>query len=153
MIDEMTSKQTTTAKVPSSGQGPSELLALLQATYAVFREGKALALGIHKAILTRQPELDRNALRQALKVHTASTRYLKALATETDRFDLDGRVEGVVTAEHRDLAAATLRERLRKRKETQVKQARADEDVRRQAEQEQQRLAKLQELAKRFARR
>jgi ProP effector len=90
------------------------LLDTLGATYAVFRDGRPLALGIHKVLLERTPDLTKEQVRVALKIHTGSTRYLKALAHATERFDLDGQPAGEVTAEQREQAQTQLKERFKK---------------------------------------
>jgi ProP effector len=128
------------------------LLAYLQATYPVFREGRPLALGIHKQVLLRHPDMDREVLRQAMKRYTGATRYLKALATRIERYNLEGEVSGEVTAEQRDIASAALRERLRKQKERQVAEKRAATDAARAAEAQRQKQEKLEALVERFGR-
>lgn len=52
-----------------------------------------------------------------MRLHTASTRYLKARAAEPTRYDLDGNPAGTVTSEQRDQAAKELRERFRREAE------------------------------------
>ncbi|MCX7170096.1 MAG: ProQ/FINO family protein [Proteobacteria bacterium] len=119
--------------------GPRELLKQLSSSFEVFRDNKPLALGIHKAIRERLPDINRDQLRIAMQHHTGSTRYLKALATEENRFDLNGQFAGVVTPEQNALAATTLRERFRRAAE----QRKADEQAR-------QRQEKLLKLAEKF---
>lgn len=92
----------------------NELLAALSAEFPVFRDGLPLAIGIHKAIREKLPAIDQGSLRNALKVHTASTRYLKTLTQGEARFGLDGAPAGAVTPEQRQQARDTLRERFRK---------------------------------------
>lgn len=94
--------------------GRNALLDTLGTTYAVFREARPLALGIHKILLERMPELTKEQIRVALKIHTGSTRYLKALAHSEERFDLDGKSSGNVTPEQREQAASQLKERFKK---------------------------------------
>lgn len=111
----------------------------LSATFAVFRDCQPLAIGIHKTIKARLPEIDEGALRTALKRYTASTKYLKAIANGKKRSDLDGNPAGEVTAEQRQQALETIKERFRKvaeRKKTE------QEDKERQE--------KLQKLAEKF---
>jgi ProP effector len=67
-----------------------ELLKLLNETYPVFRENKPLAMRIHKVIAVQMPELDRNVLSEALKLHVRTPEYLEALRTGEVRFKLDG---------------------------------------------------------------
>ena len=78
-----------------------------------------------------------------MRMHTASARYLKALTNGETRFDLDGNVEGTVTAEQKEQALNTLRERFRKGAEQHKAQLLAQQ-------QEQQRQEKLVKLAEKF---
>jgi ProP effector len=121
----------------NSRQNP--MLARLCKEFAVFREHRPLALGIHKVLLERIPDLDKKQVRFAMQQHTVTTRYLKAIIADAPRFDLDGNPSGVVTREQQTQAAETLRERFRKAAE------------RRKAELEaQQHQEKLQQLANKF---
>lgn len=124
---------------PSARRPRNALLESLSATYNTVRECLPLAIGIHKAIKERQPDIDNRQLRTALKTHTASTRYLKALSQNATRYDLDGHPAGEVTAEQRQQAADALRERFKKAAE----QRRAEEAAR-------QRQDKLLKLAEKF---
>lgn len=105
----------TAAQKPSRSRNP--VLDTLIATFKVIRDCQPLALGIHKVIKERMPELDTQLLRSAMRTHTASTRYLKLLSQADTRFDLDGAAAGEVTAEQRQQALDTLRERFRKKAE------------------------------------
>ena len=118
---------------------PDPLLATLTASFAVFRDGLPLAIGIHKAIKARLPDVSEAALRMTLKRHTASTKYLKAVANGQQRFDLDGHPAGDITAEQRDLALATIKERFRKAAE-----------LKRNEQASRERQEKLQQLADKF---
>ncbi len=114
-------------------------LEMLSATFPVFRDCQPLAVGIHKAIKEKLPDIDAGQLRAAMKIHTASTKYLKVLSQGGSRFDLDGNVAGEVTAEQRTQATDGLRERFRKGAE------------RKKAEQqEKERQDKLLQLAEKF---
>lgn len=93
---------------------PNPVLERLIAEFAVFRDGKPLAVGIHRAIRARIPEITYHPLSVALKLHVGSTRYLKAIAVGEDRFDLDGNPVSKITEEQRQQAALTLRERFQK---------------------------------------
>jgi len=118
------------------------VLEILSATFPVFRDGQPLAIGIHKAIKLRLPDIAEGSLRIALKGYTASTKYLKAIANGKQRFDLDGNPAGDVTAEQRQQALETIKERFRKAAE------------RKKAEQEdKERQEKLQKLAEKFNKR
>jgi ProP effector len=109
----------------------------LVAAFPVFRDAKPLAIGIHKAIREKLPELTRDQVGKALRIHTASTRYLKALAKAEQRFDLDGNPAGEVTEEQRKQAAGVMKERIQKS----VERRKAEE----QAKLQQEKLAKLAE--------
>jgi ProP effector len=119
-----------------------EMLERLLAEFPVFREHQPLAIGIHKSLMERFPDLDKGQLRSALHFHTRTTRYLKTIVAGASRLDLEGNATAVVTAEQQEQAAATLRERFKRV---------AD---RRKADQEaQQRQEKLEQLAKKFTNR
>ncbi len=93
------------------------VFAELVAAYPVFRDAQPLAIGIHKSVMAAHPDLHKDAVRKALQRHTASTRYLKAVAAGGARFGLDGQPSGEVTPEQKKLAADGLRERFRKQAE------------------------------------
>lgn len=130
-------------------QSARALLKDLQEQYAVFRECRPLAIGVDKQLLAARPELDRKALRLALRSHTASVRYLKAMEKATQRFDLDGNAVADVAEEHRTHATEQLRERFRKDAElrrAKAEAAKAEEAAQRRSE-------KLNQLAAKFAKR
>lgn len=122
---------------------PRALLQQLQALSPTFRDCKPLALRIDANILERFPQFERKTLRAALRMHTASTRYLKAVERSTERFDFDGKVAGEVTEEQRTHAATTLKERFAAAAKQQRAKREADEAVRRRSE-------KLQQLVSKF---
>jgi ProP effector len=124
----------------------NDVLNTLGSTFAVFQECRPLAIGIHKIILERVPAIDPQRLRLAMKMHTASTRYLKAITHSEKRFDLDGNPVGEITAEQKQQALDTLRERFRKGAELRKAQLLAQQ-------QEQQRQEKLLKLAEKFNKR
>lgn len=136
----------TAASAPASVQAARALLKEFQEKFAVFREHKPLAIGIDKEILARLPETDRKALRTALRMHTHSTAYLKAMSKAEVRLDLDGNAAGEVPEEHRKHAAETLNERFKKQNEQRKAQREAEEAERRRSE-------KLEQLAAKFSRR
>ena len=115
------------------------VLAELAATYAVFRDARPLAIGIHKSVMAAHPGFDKDAVRKTLQRHTASTRYLKAVAAGGARFGLDGQPSGEVTPEQKKLAGDGLRERFRKQAEQH-----------REAEKAKQIQAKLHQLVDKF---
>ncbi len=93
------------------------VLPQLIANYPVFRDAQPLAIGIHKAIMAAHPDIDKNALRKTLQRHTASIKYLKAVAAGGPRFGLDGVPQGDITPEQQQLANQDLKERFRKQAE------------------------------------
>lgn len=129
-------------------QSPRALLKSLQAQYPVFRDCLPLAIGIDKTLLARTPGLEKKVLRIALSLHTHSTRYLRAMAKATQRFDLDGNAVAEVATEHREHAATLLRERLKQQAEAR----RAEQKAAQAAEAERLRQEKLRQLAEKFSR-
>jgi ProP effector len=115
----------------------------LRSTFPVFQECRPLAIGIHKTVLERIPGINPQQLRLAMRMHTASARYLKALTNGEIRFDLDGNAAGAVTPEQKEQALNTLRERFRKGAEQHKARLLA-------RQQEQQRREKLVKLAEKF---
>jgi ProP effector len=122
---------------PRRQQDPA--LAILTTSFKAFGECLPLAVGIHKIIKERLPDLDPQQIRAALRSHTASTRYLKALSQSKFRFDLDGMPLGEVTEEQRRHAMDALKERFRK----QAARQKAEQLVKQQQE-------KLRLLAEKF---
>jgi ProP effector len=135
---------------PPANTPASALLGQLGQHFPIIQEGRPLALGIHKAILARLPDLDPGQLRSAMKAHTQSTRYLKGLLATRERFNLEGQVAGEVTDEQRQIAKATLDERFQRIAERHRAERRAQEEASRQARAEQERQAKLAQLVARF---
>lgn len=126
------------------------LLETLSTNYAVFRDCQPLALGIHKTVKERMPEVEAAALRAAMKIHTASTRYLKALVVGKERFDLDGQPAGEVTEEQREVASTALRERFKKAAERRKADEKAKQTAQKEEEAQARRNEKLAQLAARF---
>jgi len=128
------------------------LLRDIQARHDVFRNFSPLAIGIDKQLLTQQPELNRKALRMALRSHTMSTRYLKEMQSGTVRLNLDGTTAGEVTEDARAHSAELLRERFKKQAEQRKAEqaaARAEQEA---AKAEQRRQEKLSQLTEKFGR-
>ena len=119
------------------------VLISLRSTFPVFQECRLLAIGIHKTVLERIPGINPQQLRLAMRMHTASARYLKALTNGEIRFDLDGNAAGAVTPEQKEQALDTLRERFRKGAEQHKARVLAQQ-------QEQLRQEKLIRLAEKF---
>ncbi|MDR1890537.1 MAG: ProQ/FinO family protein [Zoogloeaceae bacterium] len=103
-----------TATESAPTQNPRALLKELQAQFPAFRDCLPLSIGIDKAIKAALPEVSKKSLRIALSLHTHGNRYLRGMAKATQRFDLNGLPVGEVTEEHRQHAAETLRERMKK---------------------------------------
>lgn len=134
------------------------LLTELRQRFPAFGQCLPLAIGIDKLLLTEMPEISRKTLRVALNMHTNSSRYLKAMATATVRFDLAGVAAGDVSEEHRTRAAEMLKERFKKERE-QRNATRVVDETKRKAEEAQRkieaeaeaRVEKLQQLAAKFS--
>ncbi len=94
---------------------PAAVAALLAQHFpALFGAGRALPikLRIQADIQTRAPGLvNKKSLSIFLHRYTTSTAYLKALATQPQRMDLDGAPAGDIEALHRDAAAAEVERR------------------------------------------
>lgn len=144
---------TTAESTPAKPTDARVLLKDLQARFDVFRNHSPLAIGIDKQVFAQMPEVEKKALRLAMRSHTISTRYLKEMEKGTVRLNLDGTPAGEVTDENRQHAAELLRERFKK----QVEQRKAAEAATKAAEAaakaEQLRAVKLSQLAEKFARR
>lgn len=134
------------------------LLTELRQRFPAFAQCLPLAIGIDKLLLAEMLEISRKTLRVALNMHTNSSRYLKAMATATVRFDLAGSPAGDVLDEHRTRATEMLKERFKKERE-QRNAARLAEDVKRRADEAQRKIEaeanarteKLQLLAAKFS--
>ena len=94
---------------------PAAVAALLAQHFpALFGAGRALPikLRIQGDIQQRLPGVvNKKSLSIFLHRYTTSTAYLKALATQPQRLDLDGAPSGEVEAQHRDAAAAEAQRR------------------------------------------
>jgi len=94
---------------------PAECAALLAARFpALFGKDvhRPLKLRIAADIQQQLPNtFTKRALSAFLHRHTTSTPYLKALASEPNRYDLDGAAAGEVSAEHRQAAADEVQRR------------------------------------------
>lgn len=125
------------------GQSARTLLNDLRTGFVAFRDCLPLAIGIDKQVKERLPDVDKKLLRIALGIHTHSLRYLKSVEKARHRYDLDGNVVAELLDEHRQHAAQTLKERLKKDAERRR--------VQREAEAlESQRLEKMNQLVEKF---
>ena len=138
------------AEQQTKAKSRNPILDSLNEAFEVFRANKPLALGIHKEVLARRPEIEPAGLRLAMRIHTQSTRYLKELLTATVRFDLDGQPSGEVTDEHRKVADEALKERFRKVAERKKAERKAEADAERERKATEMRQEKLNQLAARF---
>jgi len=137
--------------MPQTPKAVEDARALLKAwreQHAAFRDCLPLAIGIDKQLQTLHPEVERKVLRMALRYHTQSVRYLKAMMEATARCNLDGSPAAEVEQEHRDHASEQLRERFRKDAERRKSQREAE--AAEAAAQE--RTKKLEQLAAKFSR-
>lgn len=144
---------------PDSPVDARALLKDLQGRFDVFRNFSPLAIGIDKQLIAQQPDVNRKALRLALRSHTMSTRYLKEMQIVSARLNLDGSPAGEITDEARAHSGELLRDRFKKQAEQRKagqEAARAEQEAAR-AEQEaaraeQRRLEKLSQLTEKFGR-
>ncbi|MES2832994.1 MAG: ProQ/FinO family protein [Pseudomonadota bacterium] len=145
-------------EVPNVSVLARTLLSTLRQRFPAFGQCMPLAIGIDKLLLAEMPEISRKTLRVALNMHTNSSRYLKATATATVRFDLAGNPAGDVSQEHRTRAAEMLKERFKKERE-QRNAARIAEEAQRKADEAQRKIEaeaearaeKLNQLAAKFS--
>lgn len=86
----------------------------LHEMFPVFRSALPLAIGIHRAVFARLPDIPVPIVKAAISLHTSSTPYLKSISAAMERYDLDGAVAGEVTEEQRALATSQLKERFAK---------------------------------------
>ena len=137
---------------PDSPVDARALLKDLQGRFDVFRNFSPLAIGIDKQLIAREPDLNRKALRLALRSHTMSTRYLKEMQTASARLNLDGSAAGEVTDDARTHSGDLLRERFKR----QAEQRKAEQESARAAQEaaraEQRSLEKLSQLTEKFGR-
>ena len=154
----MLSTMTTQTEAPNLSVQGRTLLTELRQRFPAFGKCLPLAIGIDKLLLVQMPEISKKTLRVALNMHTNSSRYLKAMATATGRFDLEGNAAGDVAEEHRARANDMLKERFKKERE-QRNAARVADESKRKAEEAQRKIdaeaeargAKLQQLAAKFS--
>lgn len=147
------SSQPAAPTVSTPIQSARALLKQLQEQFSVFRDCQPLAIGVDKQLHAVLPDIDRKTLRLALRMHTASLRYLKTMEKASQRFDLEGNAVADVTEEHRAHATTTLRERFRKEAERKRAQAEAEKAAIAAEKAEQERAAKLNQLAAKFSKR
>ena len=144
----MTTDDTSTKK-------PIDVRALLKdlhTRFDVFRNHGPLAIGIDRQVLAVVPDMEKKALRLAMRSHTISTRYLKEMEKASVRLNLDGTPAGEVTDENRQHAAELLRERFKKQAEQRKAAEVAAKAAEAAARAEAQRLEKLGQLAEKFGR-
>jgi ProP effector len=128
-----------------------QLLLSLEKQFPVFQSGAPLAIGIDKQLFARMPDIDKKTLRTALRLHTGSTRYLKAMEKAEHRLDLDGNAAGEITQEHRTLASTTLKDRFKKSAQQRKEKLQAEKEAVQAEKEAAERQAKLQELAAKFS--
>lgn len=83
----------------------------LESTYPEalnFNEPKPLKLGIERDLLDSSSPYSKSQLRKCLRVYCASRGYLKAIAKENWRYDLNGEKVGGIIQEHKDYALKQL---------------------------------------------
>ncbi|QLQ23503.1 MAG: osmoprotectant transporter activator [Dechloromonas sp.] len=138
---------------PDSPADARALLKDLQGRFDVFRNFSPLAIGIDKQLIAHQSDVNRKALRLALRSHTMSTRYLKEMQIASARLNLDGSAAGEITDEARTHSGELLRERFKKQAEQRRAAAAAAGAAEAEARAEQRRQERLAHLAEKFGRR
>ena len=86
----MTTTEPSTEPTLSKPIDARALLKDIHARFDVFRNHSPLAIGIDRQIFALLPDLEKKALRLAMRSHTISTRYLKEMEKGTVRLNLDG---------------------------------------------------------------
>ena len=107
-----TPADTTTARPPFRVRVEQAQTLLRERYPALFAaaDPKPLAIGIHRVLLERHPELDLSGLKRALTLHTGRFSYQKLLKAGAVRFDLDGQPADEVTEEQAEIARQRLAE-------------------------------------------
>jgi sRNA-binding protein len=103
---------------PKGAKPPHPVLAQLAGLYPALFGPKLLPLkrGILHDLMAAHPnDLSAAGLKEALRLHTRSTRYLKALASGLARHDLSGTAVEAVSTEHRYQALLEIRRRQQQR--------------------------------------
>jgi len=136
------------SQIPKAVEDARALLKEWQKSHIAFAECMPLAIGIDKQLQALHPAVERKILRMALRHHTQSVRYLKAMIEAAARCNLDGSPAAEVEQEHRDHASEQLRERFRKDAERRKSQREAEAA----AAAAQQHAKKLEALAAKFSR-
>ncbi|HEY3433661.1 MAG TPA: ProQ/FinO family protein [Rhodocyclaceae bacterium] len=88
------------------------VLAVFSAQYPIFNKHLPLAIGINKQLSQLHPEISGKKFIAALRHHTASTSYLKAMEKAIHRLDFEGKQAGEVTEEQVELAEKQKAEKL-----------------------------------------
>lgn len=128
-----------------------DVLKTLCERFAIFREAKPLAIGIHKELLKAVPGLETGKMRIAMRRHTGTTRYLKSVATGDDRYDLSGAPAGKITDEQKQQAAEALRERFKKGADLRRAEKQTQQETERAAMREREKQEKLLALTQKFS--
>ncbi len=129
-----------------------DMLKALRKEFPVFGDFKPLAIGIDKQLMAQRPDLDKKRLKAAMRFHTQSIPYLKALQNAETRFNLDGTPSAPVTAEQHELATQKLREHFKAKAEKHKAEKAAEAAQAAAAAAEQEHLRKLAALAGKFSR-
>jgi ProP effector len=141
----------TVAATEERGPGPAAVAKLLAERFpAVFAPGQArpLKLKIQADIQARlETPPSRKVLSIVLQRHTTSTAYLRAMATATQRFDLDGQPAGELAEEHRSAAQAEVERRRAIVAEKRAAEREAERAVQREQQRDQQRAQRQQQRA------
>lgn len=73
----------------------------LYSKYAVFKQFRPLAIGIHEVLIAELSQFDPALVTRVLTNHCKKPRYLKSLAKGGKRYDLKGRETAVISEEEK----------------------------------------------------
>ncbi|RXZ44114.1 ProQ/FINO family protein [Crenobacter cavernae] len=73
----------------------------LYSKYAVFKQFRPLAIGIHEVLIAELSQFDSTLVTRVLTNHCKKPRYLKSLAKGGKRYDLKGRETAILSEEEK----------------------------------------------------
>lgn len=76
--------------------------------YAVLRQFKPLAIGVHEVLISELPQFDPVVVQRVIQRHCSTARYLKAMQREGFRYHLTGKRAAELTDLERDDAKRRL---------------------------------------------
>lgn len=89
-------------------QQVKEATDLVYKRYAVLRQFKPLAIGVHEVLISELPQFDPVVVQRVIQRHCSTARYLKAMQREGFRYHLTGKRAAELTDLERDDAKRRL---------------------------------------------